>query len=150
MKKSLFGYKKADVHARLTELQETIKMSESRIASLEEKFAQAQKTLQEKNIALDNMSNELNRYILQATQAEKNEAPAVSGGRQKPRQRGRNLYAGLRQRLVDNQIGPKKCRGFHGQGICPVGQRRGAGQKGYLQHAAYEERFAEHGRQHNG
>lgn len=72
MRKSLFGYKKADVHVKLIELQETIRMNESRIASLEEKAAQAQKALQEKNIALDNMSNELNRYILQATQAEKN------------------------------------------------------------------------------
>jgi len=77
MRKSFFGYKKADVHARLTQLQETIRMNESRIASLEEKSAQAQKALQEKNIALDNMSNELNRYILQATQAEKNESASA-------------------------------------------------------------------------
>lgn len=73
MKNSLFGYKKAEVNARITELQETIKMNESRIASLEDKCVQAQKTLQEKNIALDNMSNELNRYIIQSTQAEKTE-----------------------------------------------------------------------------
>lgn len=69
MKKACFGYKKSEVEEKLAELQEIIRMNESRIAVFEERHAKMLESAAEKDRDLGIMAEELARYVRQGDEA---------------------------------------------------------------------------------
>jgi hypothetical protein len=112
MKKTLMGYNKDDVETKMAELQETIKMYECKISVLEDRFAQAQKTIMDINSTAKNPQAENAARVNPPVASQERPAPEWNNAISRP-------YAPT-QNAMDNSLARNV-------------QLKGAGQNSYSQ-----------------